>query len=244
MWSWISCSYSMSLYSYFKKTTNQPLLPRPRSQIQEAANKSVARVLSATTGAKKKRKCTYQTYSDEIRARIGRYAAENGNKKAVTKFSGELGSAIPESSVRNMKNAYLKQLDKVKSPEQIKKLPHSSRGRPLKLGEYDDIVKEYVHHLRLAGGIINRSIVIAAARGILSHLAPVRLKEHGGDIEIERSWAQSFLGRLGYVRRKGTKAARKFPANFEEIKTEFTHRVSEACKGDDDLLAKYGPVSE
>ncbi len=126
---------------------------------------------------KKKRKGTYQTYSDEIRARIGRYAAENGNKKAVTKFSGELGSAIPESSVRNMK-AYLKQLDKVKFPEQIKKLPHSSRGRPLKPGEYDDIVKLYVHHLRLAGGIINRSIVIAAARGILSHLAPARLKEH------------------------------------------------------------------
>ncbi len=101
-----------------------------------------------------------------------------------------------------MKKAYLKQLDEVKFPEQRKKLPHSSRGRPLKLGEYDDIVKEYVHHLRLADGIINRSIVIAAARGILSHLAPARLKEHGGDIEIERSWAQSFLGRLGYVRRK------------------------------------------
>ncbi len=127
----------------------------------------------------------------------------------------------------------------------------------MKLGEYDDIVKEYVHHLRLAGGIINRSIVIAAARGIRSHLAHARLKEHGGDIEIERSWAQSFLGRLGYVRRKGTKAARKIPANFEEIKTEFTHRVSEACKGDDDLLvppqliinfdqtnANYVPVSE
>ncbi len=71
----------MSLYGYFKKTTNQPLLSRPRSQIEEAANKSVAaRVLSATTIAKKrkkKRKGTYQTYSDEIRAMIGRYAAES-----------------------------------------------------------------------------------------------------------------------------------------------------------------------
>ncbi len=85
-----------------------------------------------------------------------------------------------------MKKAYLKQLVKVKFPEQKKKLPHSSRGIPLKLGEYDDIVKEYVHHLRLAGGIINCFIVIAAARGILSQLAPARLKEHGGDIEIFR----------------------------------------------------------
>ncbi len=47
---------SMPLYSYFKETTNQPLLPRPRLQIEEAANKSMARVLSATTGAKKKKR--------------------------------------------------------------------------------------------------------------------------------------------------------------------------------------------
>lgn len=81
------------------------------------------------------------------------------------------------------------------------------------------MVKDYVHALRLAGGIVNRSIVVAAATGIIQHLDPSRLSKHGGDITIEHGWAKS--SRLGFVRRKGTKAARKLPSDYENIKASF-----------------------
>uniref|UniRef100_A0A1X7UVX2 HTH CENPB-type domain-containing protein n=1 Tax=Amphimedon queenslandica TaxID=400682 RepID=A0A1X7UVX2_AMPQE len=80
--------------------------------------------------------------------------------------------------------------------------------------EYDQDVSRYIKSLREAGGIVNRSIVIAAAKGIVSHKNPVLLKEHGDPISISSSWAESFLRRIGYVKRKGTKAAHKLPENF------------------------------
>ena len=77
------------------------------------------------------------------------------------------------------------------------------------LKEYDAEVAKYVGSLRVAGGIVNRSIVIAAAKGIVSHGNPSLLKEHGGPINI--------VGCHSYVKRKATKAARKQPADFPEI---------------------------
>ena len=68
---------------------------------------------------------------------------------------------------------------------------------------------------------MNRSIVIAAARGIISHQNPGLLKEHGGSIDLGRKWAESFLFRHGYVKRKATKAARKLPHDFPDIKLAF-----------------------
>ena len=56
------------------------------------------------------------------------------------------------------------------------------RGRPLMLRDYDQDVSNYIKSLREAGGIVNRSIVVAAAKGILSHKNPGLLKEHGGPI--------------------------------------------------------------
>lgn len=79
--------------------------------------------------------------------------------------------------------------------------------------------------MRKAGGIVNRSIVIAAARGIVSHWNPSLLIDHGGSIDIGRKWAESFLFRHGYVKRKSTKAARKLPGDFAEIKLTFLERI-------------------
>ena len=78
----------------------------------------------------------------------------------------------------------------------------------MELGQYDATVKGYIHSLRLAGGIVNRSIVVAAAKGMVCHVASNCLQEHSGHGKI---MAQSYLGQIGCVRRKGTKAARKLP---------------------------------
>ena len=53
------------------------------------------------------------------------------------------------------------------SPACIKTLPTKPRGRPLMLGDLDDLVKDYVKQLREAGGVVSTDVVMAAARGIV-----------------------------------------------------------------------------
>ena len=81
------------------------------------------------------------------------------------------------------------------------------------------------YELRLAGGIVNRCIVQAAAKAIIAHKNAALLKEHGGPIEIGIKWTESFLRRRGYVKRKATKAARKLPLDFEDLKSVFLQRI-------------------
>ena len=166
-------------------------------------------------------------YDDETRAKIAKYSCENGNKAAAPRFSNELGHTVTESTVRNMKKAYLVRLKEENDPDNITSLPHGARGRPLMLRGHDSDVASYVKSLRIVGGIVNRSIVIAAAKGILSHKNPGLLREHGGPIDIGKSWAESFLRRNGYCKRKATKAARKLPVDFAEIKLSFLQRIKD-----------------
>ena len=77
------------------------------------------------------------------------------------------------------------------------------------LHDYNQDISNYIKSLREAGGIVNCSIVVAAAKAILSHKNPGLLKEHGGLICLSSTWAESFLRRIGYVKHKDTKAARK-----------------------------------
>ena len=161
-----------------------------------------------------------------MRAKITKHAYEYGNKSASVKFTQELGHCVSESSVRNMKKAYFQKLKCVPDPADITNLPHAALGRPLLVGsELDADIAEYVRDLHLAGGIVNRSIVQAAAKGIIAHKNAALLKEHGGPIEIGIKWTESFLRRHGYVKRKATKAARKLPPNFEYLKSVFLQRI-------------------
>lgn len=94
-------------------------------------------------------------------------------------------------------------------------LPCDKRGRPTLLGTFVEDVIDYIKSLRLSGGIVNRPIVIAAARGIILWLKNRQhLVEFGGSIDLNNSWAQTIVRRLNFVQRKDTKAARKLPENF------------------------------
>ena len=62
-------------------------------------------------------------------------------------------------------------------------------------------------------------------KGIIAHKNAALLKEHGGPIEIGIKWTESFLKCRGYVKRKATKAARKLPPNFEDLKSVFLQRI-------------------
>ena len=66
---------------------------------------------SATSAARKRGK--YQHYSAETRGKIGKYASENGNSKAINHFKEEL-PILKESTVRTFKQAYEKRLGEEK----------------------------------------------------------------------------------------------------------------------------------
>ena len=104
------------------------------------------------------------------------------------------------------------------------------RGKPKKLGDLDQKVQKYMCKLCSAGTPVNRSIVIAATRGVVQHHSPSLLPEHGGNLELGRKWAESTMTRMGLVRCKATKAARKKPAEFESLKVHFHQRITKVVK--------------
>ena len=68
---------------------------------------------------------------------------------------------------------------------------------------------------------MNCNILIAAAKGIISHEIPNLMKEYGGNLDLGKKWAQSFLHCRNFVRKKATKAARKHPVDFPDLKLLF-----------------------
>ena len=126
-----------------------------------------------------------------------------------------------------MKKAFYLALKQRKDGEPVTRLEHRSQGRPLLLGSVDTNVQEYIRKLRRAGGIVNRAIVIAAATGIVQHNNPAMLRAQGGSIELGKKWADSILLRMGLVKRKVTKSAKKVPPDFADIKQAFLQRVTE-----------------
>ena len=84
---------------------------------------------------------------------------------------------------------------------------------------------DYVRKLRDSGSVVNRQIVIAGAGGILMSKNKYIHEEFGGHVILDRPWAESFMRRIGFERRKGTKAARKLPFDYEKQKLDFLSRV-------------------
>ena len=62
----------------------------------------------------------------------------------------------------------MSELKACNDPEQVHQR-EKVRGRPLLLGELDKQVQAYIKQLRLSGGIVSSSIVVAAANGIIKH---------------------------------------------------------------------------
>lgn len=192
------------------RTPNSPTMPDPteienmeEAQITAVCNTEVEKAITP----RKRKRSEYGTYTPETRAKMARYAIENGPSKAALHFSKEMGREVNESTVRSIKKLFQSSPSKNK----LSVLRHSSRGRPLKLGQYDDLVKAYIRRLRVAGGVVNAQIVMTGAKGILMFKDSTLLKENGGTIDITKEWARSLLNRMGFSKRKGTKGIKHFP---------------------------------
>jgi len=138
----------------------------PSTSIEEA-NKEVA---AQNVESKEKKRFPYVIVSLQQKAVVGKYAAGHGTTNAICHFAKDLLN-LKESTVRGWKAAYLKEVCiQVKAGKEVlvKKLPEIPKGRPLLLGqELDRKVQEHLNSLREAGGVVNTSIAIAAATGII-----------------------------------------------------------------------------
>ena len=99
-------------------------------------------------------------------------------------------------------------------------------GRKSLLGEKTDkALQDYLALVRRAGGVVNSSVVIAAAEGIVSRDNCIHLGKYGGHVYLDKKWAWYQMKRMGYSKRKSTKAARKIPMNFEVIKSGLLRKI-------------------
>ena len=108
----------MGIYAvkHYRPTTSSKLLPDShKGTSTSAANQQVEREI-AHQDKKRRKYGKYHHYDAEIRAKIAKHACECGIKRAAIKFTQELGHPINESSVRNMKKAYLQKADKYSKP--------------------------------------------------------------------------------------------------------------------------------
>ncbi|XP_019624397.1 PREDICTED: uncharacterized protein LOC109470058 [Branchiostoma belcheri] len=188
-----------------------PGLPKPleteNPRMTAAANREVERVM-AESGSRKRKRGNYGNYSPEMRAKIAKLCLDIGASKAARQLSKETGRQINESTVRSIKTSYVKEKQRL-GTDNVENLPRRNVGRPLKLGGRNEQMGDYVRNLRKAGGVVNRRVVMGAARGLLS--------EHGGSVEITSSWANSFLRRMNFQARRN-ESGEKIPEDFEQTK--------------------------
>ena len=88
-------------------------------------------------------------------------------------------------------------------------------------------MQRYLRKLRSHGGKVNRGIAIAVATGILKKKTPLLLQVNASTPKqvLTNDWARSLLRRMKFVKRKGTKAAKKVPENFVELGDQFKARI-------------------
>ena len=106
----------------------------------------------------------YTKWTDEDQYAIVKNAFEHGNAAAVRHFKNDFPN-IKESTVREFKKRYEKQLQEAKKqnlqPKLAKKFS-SKTGRPLFLGKFDLMLQSYIKGMSNRGAVITWSVANAA----------------------------------------------------------------------------------
>jgi len=183
------------------------------------------------TSAKRRRAVRGKRFvwSEEDRFRLGKMAHELNSNKAALKEARLIFPQANESTVRSFKKAYIIAIRANPALEAVERasLKKKKRGKPVKFGKYDEQIIIYLRAIRKAGGKVNRTVVQGAAFGILRQKAPHLL--HGENV-ITRAWCNSILRRIKFVKRKGTKAAKKVPEDAAEQHRRYLNRVHYTMK--------------
>ena len=134
---------------------------------------------------------------------MAKYASEHGVAAALRHYVKKFPE-LKESTVRTWRNVYVTELQrkwKIQDNTCIKELPEKKRGRPLLLGnELEKQVKTYIGYLRERGAVVNATIVLGVAQGIMRNHNSNLLACNGGHICLGKPWAENLLSRMGYGR--------------------------------------------
>lgn len=179
-----------------------------------------------SSSARARNRGNYNHYSPEIRAKIGKYASENGNSKALKKFKAEVPN-LKESTVRSFKQAYerkLKEVTKKRNVEaQVLAIPSDTRGRPPILLELDAKLISLLKSIRSRGGVINFSVVKATALALVKSNPSSSVT----GFQPTTTWVRSVYRRCGFSRRAGTTNRPPVPRGlFEECKLMFLSDIN------------------
>ena len=221
----LSTSTIMSLHRYFDK---KDVLPNPKSSLSKvipsssiaAANNEVRPLMKQGTKGKRG---PYSKFSPEQKAVIGKRAEGCDWQESSRMWSWgsciKIFPCLKENTVRDWRDLYLKELKKkwtaasvdiTNSGEtKVTHLTGKRRGHPLLLGEeLDKEVQEYLLFLRERGAVVNTSIVVGCAEGIVRNTDSNLLASNGGHILITKYWAKRLLVRMGFVKRKASTKAK------------------------------------
>ena len=133
---------------------------------------------------------------------------------------------MSESTSRSFKKKYYEQL-RERSNEELDKSQTIPRylqktGRPLLLGELDEMVRKYLLTLSKRGGVINTTVANATAKALMSKYPHVV-----GQIDVDSSrWAKSLFSRMNFVKRRKTPSKVDIPDGArKEIEFLFLHEI-------------------
>ena len=220
--------------------TDGPLSTLMLTSVIQAANQAVRATLldsespvTETDGGNDcttKRRGNYQFFSPKEKAELGKRAAEYGITSTIRYFVKVDCQERPlsPSTLFAWKEHYLKELAKRKHDEvpEVKELTPKKRGRLLLLGaELDAKVQQYIKEMRKNGVVINTSVVMAAAEGIVMHHDANLLAKNEGPIVISKHWARALLTRMCFVKRRGNTKAKVGVPEFEQLKAQLAYDV-------------------
>jgi hypothetical protein len=151
--------------------------------------RAVRKEIEQTTTSRKRG--SYDRVSSLNKAKITKYAAENGIMAAIHQFEKE-GFKLKERTVQGWRKEHCANIARINAShsDKIADVQGSSRwalSRPLLLGQgVEDKTNGIICSIRDAGGIINNSIVIGILKEIIEDTDSNLLAENGGSLIIEK----------------------------------------------------------
>ena len=173
----------------------------------------------------------YTTYKAANRAKIRKYALENGNERARKHFLQEFPK-LSESTVRYFKKLYQQELEKQRKkaePQPVIMIPAQSKGWPKLLLDLDEKLLHFLKALRIKGGVVNIHVVRSVAKALIA--SNPSSSKHLQHFTFPCSWVQSVYRRLGYSRRGSTTGRPPVPQGlYDECRREFLQDIANKIK--------------
>ena len=166
----------------------------PKVRLKRRTVSKATKTSASAVEKRRSKRGQYSCYTPELRAQIANYATKHGNQETVQYFKETLDIEVPESTVRGLRDKYLRR-DKRKMGNN-NQMDLGPRGRPKRLGKYDVIVQNCIREIIAGGEKPTAFLAIVTAKQVLSENEASLLSENGGHIELNTTWAKSFLRRM------------------------------------------------